>query len=225
MKETIKNKLISLLGLESLKENTDKYRYRFKLKTHIFFFSTSLLLTSIFYYPIFFMDPASIADSLSVFVNMTIFFGSIVSPVIALIYIIAFISSFFIYKKSLFKILKDYLLIEKEIDKEFGSVDNAILIYKELEKLDLDLSDENFYKIMNSSEFIEKKKGKIEDIREKKIDKLDERIEKLRKEKENVYFRTDNRISKTIKNIEYKEKDISMDLSELKERVVVGGLS
>ena len=219
MKETIKNKLHYLIEEKDLKEDTYKYIYKFKLRTLILLSISGLSYFTYSVHKLIFADPFSVPLLLKVFVGV----GAIVIFPIILMFIVGFIMSLFEERNLIKEYIYD-LSLEEEIDKEFGSVENLISIYKELKKLDLGFSDENFYKMMNSSEFIDKKNIKISNIREKKLNKLDERIKKLRNEKEAVYFNSNNKVKETINNIEYKGVDISMDLSELKERVVTGGL-
>jgi len=221
MSFNIKDKLFLLISNHSLLEDKDyKYSYSFKIRTHLLISS----FTFMYYY-----IPSMIG--FTVFerghdMNYLYILGFFVVIPTSIFYINSFVVSI-LQRKNIFKFQKDRLCAEKDFDNEFGSVDRVLSIYKEIKDLKIELTDQNFYKVLNEPKEILGKRYKIKGTRDIKIKKIDDRIEKLMKEKELIYSKGNERQNKLLDNlpeIEYKPVDISMDLSELKNKVVSGDL-
>jgi len=71
---------------------------------------------------------------------------------------------------------------EKEFDSKFGSVHNVFKIYNKLLFLEQEISDENFYRILNETKTFQKIEH-IDDRYSLKIKKINEKIRELKKEK------------------------------------------
>jgi len=221
----IKEKLLSIVGKEKIKNKEYRYVYEMKLKMFLFLGLLAGSVDTVFFLyfndilkGIFTVNPLIGAFGLV----FSIVFG-ISAVALTLLYTAIFIDSVW-KRKNFLKTQKNIINIEQDLDDKFGSVDNAISIYREIGDLNIDLSDENFEKILNETKYTIDKRRKVKDISERKLEKINERIQRLMKEKEEIKFKSSNKQGKIlniVKEIEYKGVDISMDLSAIKERVKV----
>jgi len=170
-------------------------------------------------------------------------FGAVIYPTVTWlifvvptgIYISKAIKRLFSGDKSSFFLGRELHIIQGEIEEKFGSVDKAISIYKELMDIHLELTDENFYKLLNESDISTTKRKNVQETIKNRISNIDDRIDHFKskildlekkkdeimdkgKNNENKIF---NKINTKILEIEDKKvEDISIPYSEMKEKEV-----
>jgi len=233
MSFNIKEKLEKLISLDE-DNNSFKTRYFLlsSIKEHIIVFTISISIP--FFYKIsnwpFVRGDINKTTFLDFLVSFSGLFLFLLFTSIALIYIFYFIVNLF-KNKNIIKEHSKKLLIEKELIDEFGSIDKLIQYLIDSRYLDLSFSDENIYKLMKESETIKNKRIKIKGTKETRINKIDLRIktledEKKRIEKAGIVKEKETFLRNRTLQIENKVEDISINASELKDRVLstVGGL-
>ena len=240
MSFNIKNKLERLIGFNSNSNFKSRYKKLFSIKKHILIFSFVLLppILSYFYFDV---DPKTslflhsgipiqgldflymLINLLYVLINLLYVLINLLFCSFLLIYFFIFVEKILVYKKNWFSLQKEMINIELEIEKEFGSVDNLIDIYNKGNDINIDLSDIDIYNLKNENPFSVNKMKNIDKKTRLRIEKLDLRLEKIMKEKEELYLQAKNRKRDVFKKknlqIEYSSSDISINVSELKDRV------
>lgn len=213
MKLTIREKIEKIFNKEKIREKIflkEKYNYSFPIKKHLSIFSISIVYILI---PTIFNIGEQDVSLLSILYILGAFFA--VSSLF--FYSFSFIFSI-LDKVNIFKYQKEKLIIEKELDNEFGSVDRAIFIYNEVSEIGLEFTNENFYKILNEPIDLSFKRNKLKVYKDDQIKKIDEKIEKLLKDKEHINEKINKKQESLLnkkKQIAFnKIKDVSIPVSE-----------
>ena len=191
-------------------------------------------------------------DSINVFERAvtltTVYYISLGIPfffivLFSLVEVVFYIVHFDYANKNFFSeinIFRKYFLIkksERHILDEFGSVETAFSIYKNLSDLDISLTNINFkIFIKNYSPFVEKKKY-LSDKTSIRNDKLNKQIENLKSKQSKIDLKIEilerkkNENSNNAKkifdtNMQLEYNSLGLDIVELKDRVLstVGGL-
>ena len=140
------------------------------------------------------------------------------------------------FKVNVFRYMFRLKIFKKDLVSQFGSLDEAIRVLEKAEKLQLFTNDDQLLKIFNETDKIKKKRTIVENKTGKKINRINERLEKINLKKENLIKEKNAILSSGLKSekdifvesplLENSLKDISINASELKDRVLstVGGL-
>ena len=104
----------------------------------------------------------------------------------------------FLSKKSEFIERDELKSLEKSLENKFGSIDKAIQIYNELKGINIELSDENFLKLLNETSKSTKKRETVKETTKSKLSRTEERIRHYQQKIKELEEKKDDILNKGI---------------------------